>query len=375
VSERAFIPPAKPIIGDDERAAVDRVLLSGMVAQGPEVAAFEQEFGDHLVGGRTCVAVNSGTSGLHLGLIAAGIGAGDEVIVPSFTFAATANSVALTGATPVFADIEPDTFTLDPASVSDALTERTAGIMPVHLYGHPADIGGLQEVAQRAGVQIFEDAAQAHGARYNGQRLGTFGTFGMFSLYPTKNMTSGEGGMVSCADADIARGVRLLRNQGMERQYANELVGLNNRMTDLHAAIGRVQLTKIGKWTDARQANAAFFNDHLRGVTTPVVRDNCSHVYHQYTIRIAGATAAERDAIVLALREEHQVGTGVYYPIPNHELVSLARFAPQHELVETARAAAEVISLPVHPSLSQDDLERIVEAVNTVVSAGSETSA
>ncbi len=375
MSERAFIPPAKPIIGDDERAAVDRVLLSGMIAQGPEVAAFEKEFGDHLVGGRTCVAVNSGTSGLHLGLIAAGIGQGDEVIVPSFTFAATANSVALTGATPVFADIEPDTFTLDPTSVSDALTERTAGIMPVHLYGHPADLGGLQEVAQRAGVQIFEDAAQAHGARYDGQRLGTFGTFGMFSLYPSKNMTSGEGGMVSCADHDIARGVRLLRNQGMEKQYANELVGLNNRMTDLHAAIGRVQLTKIGKWTDARQANAAFFDEHLRGVTTPVVRDNCSHVYHQYTIRIAGATGAERDAIVLALREEHQVGSGVYYPIPNHELVSLARFAPQHELVETARAAAEVISLPVHPSLSNEDLERIVEAVNTVVAAGSETSA
>lgn len=374
MSERAMIPPAKPIIGGDERAAVDAVLRSGMIAQGPEVAAFEQEFADQLVDGRTCVAVNSGTSGLHLGLIAAGIGHGDEVIVPSFTFAATANSVALTGATPVFADIEPDTFTLDPASVSRALTDRTAAVMPVHLYGHPADLDGLSRVAHQAGVQIFEDAAQAHGATYRGSAVGAFGTFGMFSLYPTKNMTSGEGGMVSCADADIARGVRLLRNQGMEKQYANEIVGLNNRMTDLHAAIGRVQLTKIGGWTAQRQANAAFLDEHLKGVTVPVVREGCTHVYHQYTIRIPGASGAERDRLMQALREEHQVGSGVYYPIPNHELVSLARFAPERELMATRRAADEVISLPVHPSLSHEDLERIVEAVNTVVAAGSDTS-
>ncbi len=375
MSERPMIPPAKPLIGDDERAAVDAVLRSGMIAQGPEVAAFEVEFAEHMVGGRACVAVNSGTSGLHLGLIAAGIGHGDEVIVPSFTFAATANSVALTGATPVFADIEPDTFTLDPASVAQVLTDRTAAIMPVHLYGHPADLDGLAAVAQRAGVQIFEDAAQAHGATYHGGPVGSFGTFGMFSLYPTKNMTSGEGGMVSCADAEIARGVRLLRNQGMEKQYANEIVGLNNRMTDLHAAIGRVQLTKIRGWTAKRQSNAAFLTEHLRGVTVPTVREDCTHVYHQYTIRIPGASGPDRDRVMVALREEHQVGSGVYYPIPNHELVSLARFAPERELVQTRRAADEVISLPVHPSLSDDDLERIVEAVNTVVAAGAETSA
>src|SRR5690606_11227125 len=181
-----LIPPAKPIIGEEERAAVDRVLRSGMIAQGPEVAAFEQEFADQLVSGRTCVAVNSGTSGLHLGLLAAGIGAGDEVIVPSFTFAATANSVALTGATPVFADIERDTLNLSADSVREAVTDRTAAIMPVHLYGHPADMAGLQEVADEAGLQLFEDAAQAHGAEYAGAPVGSFGAFAMFSLYPTK---------------------------------------------------------------------------------------------------------------------------------------------------------------------------------------------
>ncbi|MCK0111834.1 DegT/DnrJ/EryC1/StrS family aminotransferase [Ornithinimicrobium sp. F0845] len=373
MSEPAMIPAARPIIGDEEREAVDRVMRSGMVAQGPEVAAFEQEFADQLVGGRTCVAVNSGTSGLHLGLLAAGIGAGDEVIVPSFTFAATANSVALTGATPVFADIEADTFNLDPESVRAAVTDATAAIMPVHLYGHPAEMRGLLEVAEDAGVQLFEDAAQAHGAQYDGAPVGSFGTFAMFSLYPTKNMTSGEGGMVACEDEEIARGIRLLRNQGMEKQYANEIVGLNNRMTDIHAAIGRVQLGKVGGWTARRQENAAWLDAALggvAGVVVPPVRQGCTHVYHQYTIRLAGASGAERDAVVTALREEHRVGCGVYYPIPNHELVSLHRFAPAHELPQTARAAAEVISLPVHPSLSEDDLERIAAAVSAAVGAG-----
>lgn len=359
-----MIPAAKPIIGDDERAAVDRVLRSGMVAQGPEVAAFEQEFADHVVAGRTCVAVNSGTSGQHLGLLASGVGPGDEVIVPSFTFAATANSVALTGATPVFVDIELDHFCLDPRAVEAAVTERTKGIMPVHLYGHPADMDGLQAVADRHDLQIFEDAAQAHLASYKGRRVGTFGTFGMFSLYPTKNMTSVEGGMVSCATDELVRTVKLLRNQGMEKQYENELVGLNNRMTDVHAAVGRVQLTKLDGWTAQRQSNAAFLDQHLSGVVIPPVATDCTHVYHQYTIRVA----EDRDGVAKALREEHGVGTGVYYPIPNHRLPSFQRTL---DLPVTEQAARECLSLPVHPSLSQEDLETIVTAVNAVVKAGS----
>lgn len=363
---QSMIPAAKPIVGDEEREAVDRVLRSGMIAQGPEVAAFETEFADVLVGGRTCVAVNSGTSGLHLGLLAAGIGPGDEVIVPSFTFAATANSVALTGATPVFADIEPDFFCLDPESVRAAITPRTKAIMPVHLYGHPANMGALQALADEHGLLLFEDAAQAHGATLDGRPVGSFGAFAMFSLYPTKNMTSGEGGMVSCASDEIARNLRLLRNQGMERQYANEVVGFNARMTDVHAAIGRVQLTKVQGWTADRQRNAAFLSEHLEGVVTPRVADGAVHVYHQYTIRVL----EDRDRVVTALREEHGVGCGVYYPIPNHRLDSLARFAPGLELPETETAARQVISLPVHPSLSQADLDRIVSAVSTVVKAG-----
>ena len=364
---RELIPAAHPLIGEEEVAAVSAVLRSGMVAQGPQVAAFEEEFSAALVDGAEAVAVNSGTSALHLGLLAAGIGAGDEVIVPSFTFAATANSVAVTGASPVFADIDPETFCLDPDAVEAAITPRTRAVMPVHLYGHPAAMDRILALAERHGLAVFEDAAQAHGATLGGTRVGTFGTFGAFSLYPTKNMTSGEGGMVTTRVPEVARRVRLLRNQGMERRYANELVGLNNRMTDIHAAIGRVQLGKVEAWTEQRRANAAFLDAHLEGVVVPPVAAGAEHVYHQYTIRVQGG---ERDRFQQALREEWQIGSGVYYPIPNHRLPSLEHFAPGLDLPETERAAREVLSLPVHPALSSADLERIVEGVNACAKAG-----
>jgi dTDP-4-amino-4,6-dideoxygalactose transaminase len=238
--------------------------------------------------------------------------------------------------------------------------------MPVHLYGQPADMDALGAIAAGHGLALFEDAAQSHGATWGGRPVGSFGTFGMFSLYPTKNMTSGEGGMVSCANDTVANNVRLLRNQGMLKQYANELIGFNARMTDIHAAIGRVQLAKVAGWTKQRQANAAFLSANLAGVVVPAVHPQATHVFHQYTIRVGG----DRDRIVAALREEYGVGSGVYYPIPNHRLASLAKFAPGLELPQTEKAAAQVISLPVHPSLTQEDLDRIVSAVNAVVKAG-----
>lgn len=373
-----MIPAAHPIIGEEEVEAASAVLRSGMLAQGPQVAAFEEEFADALAPGCRAVAVNSGTSALHLGLLAAGIGPGDEVIVPSFTFAATANSVAITGAAPVFADIDPASFCLDPAAVEAAITPRTAAIMPVHLYGHPAAMAELTALADRHGLALFEDAAQAHGATLGGRFVGTFGAFGAFSLYPTKNMTSGEGGMVTTADSELARRVRLLRNQGMETRYANEVVGLNNRMTDLNASIGRVQLRRLADWTRQRRANAATLDRLIASgleeaglpasgpdavVVVPSVAPGAAPVYHQYTIRLSGATGAQRDAVVARLRDEFHVGSGVFYPIPNHRLPSLARFAPGLDLPETERAAREVVSLPVHPSLTGADLERIARAV------------
>ena len=370
-----FIPAARPLIGAEERAAVDAVLAGGMVVQGPQVAAFEEEFSARVVGGAHCVAVNSGTSAQHLAALASGAGADREaeVIVPSFTFAATANSVAITGARPVFADIDPVTFTLDPASVEAAVTERTIAIEVVHLYGLPANMPEILDIARRHGLAVWEDCAQAHAAAIDDEPVGAFGAWGSFSFYPTKNMTSLEGGMVSTADAELARRVRLLRNQGMERQYANEVVGLNNRMTDVAAAVGRVQLTRLAGWTAARRANAAVLDAGLAdapGVVTPHVPRGYTHVYHQYTIRLEGASAAERDEVARVLREQWRIGTGVYYPIPNHRLPSLAPYAPGVDLPGTERAARECLSLPVHPSLSEADLERIVRAVGAAVTAG-----
>jgi perosamine synthetase len=357
-----IIPAAKPLIGVEEREAVDRVLQSGMLAQGPEVAAFETEF-SAIVGNRHCVAVNSGTSGLHMALEAIGMDTGDEVIVPSFTFAATANSVALTGATPVFVDIDPKTFNIDPKAIEAAITPRTKAIQPVHLYGQPASMKEIMDIAKRHNLLVVEDAAQAHMASFDGVPVGAIGDAGIFSFYPTKNMTSGEGGMITTASDEIARQSRLLRNQGMEKRYENEIVGFNTRMTDIHAAIGRVQLRKLAKWTKQRQDNAKFLDENLKGVVIPYVAPGAVHVYHQYTIRIVGHN---RDAFGAEMTKQG-VGNGVYYPIPVHRLPS---FGLTFDLPNTTSAADEVLSIPVHPALSQADLETIVLVINSIAAAG-----
>ena len=357
-----MIPAARPEIGKDERDAVDRVLQSGMLAQGPEVAAFESEFAA-VVDGRRCIAMNSGTSALHLAFLAGGIGPGDEVIVPSFSFAATANAVSLTGATPIFVEVETDYFAIDPAAVEAAITPRTKAIMPVHLYGHPADMVALTAIAEKHDLLIFEDAAQAHAASVDGIPVGAWGAAGSFSFYPTKNMTSGEGGMITTASPELERQARMLRNQGMERRYENEVIGFNTRMTDIHAAIGRVQLRKLADWTLKRQQNAAFLNEHLSGVVTPPTAPGAVHVYHQYTVRVVDH---DRDAFAEELGKRG-VGSGVYYPTPIHRLPS---FRLELDLPRTEQTAREVLSLPVYPSLTQQELETIVEVVNAVAGAG-----
>lgn len=359
------IPAARPVIDEADIEAAVRVLRSGMVVQGPEVAGFEQEFSP-FVGGRHCVAVNSGTSALHMTLLALGIGPGDEVIVPSFSFAATGNAVRLVGAEPVFADIQRDTFNIDPAAVEALVGPKTAAIMPVHLYGLPADMPALTAIAEKHGLVVVEDAAQAHDARIGDRPVGAWGKAGCFSFYPTKNMHSLEGGMISTDDAELARMLRLLRNQGMEQRYANEVVGSNVRLTDVAAAIGRSQLAKLPGWTEQRRANAKTLDEGLKGVVVPTAPEGYRHVYHQYTVRVPEG----RDALQAALGEAG-IGSAVYYPTPIHRLRPFLTESgtpdPRWDLPETEKAALEALSLPVFPSLTSDDLSRIIDAVNAAV--------
>lgn len=356
-----MIPVAKPIIGDEEIAAVVEVLKSGQLAQGSVVADFEAAFRDY-IGVKNAVATANGTTALHVALLAHGIGAGDEVITSPFTFIASANSILYTGAQPVFVDIEPDTFNINADRLEAAITSRTKAIMPVHLYGNPADMKAIMEIARRHDLAVIEDCAQAHGAEAYGHKVGSFGT-GCFSFYPTKNMTSGEGGMVTSNDETVAETARLLREHGARVRYHHEMLAFNFRMTNIHAAIGRAQMDKVVAWTAARQANAARLNELLDGVVrTPTVRDWATHVYHQYTIRIPGGRGDAQ-----ARMAEMGVGIGVHYPIPVHKQPMYVDRGYTDSLPEAEKAAAEVISLPVHPSLTDDDLVTIADAVKSLV--------
>lgn len=354
-----MIDLSHPIIGDDERAAVDAVLGSGNLASGARVAAFEDAFAG-LCGVEHAVALGSGTAALHLGLMACGVGSGDEVIVPSFTFPATANAVKMCGANPVFIDIDPATFCITAGDVEAALSDHTRGVMPVHLYGHPAPMSEIVEIAESHGIDVYEDAAQAHGGSWMGRSVGSWGRFGAFSFYPTKNMTTGEGGMVTTDDADLADRVRMLRNQGMRRRYEHEIVGLNERMTEIEAAIGLVQLGHLSEWTDARISNAAYYREHLDPeLGLPPPPEHGTHVYHQFTIRPPDRAA------MMAVMDDAGIGYGIYYPVPTHRQPPYIDSAAN--LPVTEEAASQVVSIPVRPDLTSEELELIVNVLNQAV--------
>ena len=352
-----MIPIARPQMGEEEKQRVWEAMASGLLAQGPRVRELEERFAD-FIGAGHAVATSSGTTALHLALLGHGIGPGDEVITVPFTFIASANSVLYTGARPVFVDIDERDFSIDPALIEAAVTERTKAIMPVSLYGQPADMEAVSQIAQRHGLALVEDAAQAHGAAIGEKKSGTWG-IGAFSFYPTKNMTTGEGGMLTTDDAELADRVRLLREHGMKVRYHHDVVGYNFRMTDIAAAIGLAQLPKLSGYNDRRRAIAARYDAELRGVITPYVRPGVTHVYHQYTLRVN-----ERDAFAERLKERG-VGCGIYYPIPVHRQKPFIELGyGQDALPVTDRLTAEVLSIPVHPSLTDDEVATVIEAVN-----------
>ncbi|MDN5310226.1 MAG: perosamine synthetase [Methanolobus sp.] len=349
---------AKPQIDEAEIEAVSEVLRSGMIAQGQRVADFEQAFAEYN-GVDHAVAVNSGTAALHAALLAHGIGKGDEVITSPFSFVATANSVLFTGATPVFADIEPEAFILDPDLVAEKITPRTKAIMPVHLYGHPADMDAMRDLAEDKHLLLIEDACQSHGATFRGKMVGSFGT-GAFSFYPTKNMTTSEGGMLTTNSREVAEKARMIRAHGSAQRYLHEMLGFNLRMTDICAAIGLVQLQKLEGYTAKRQQNAEKLTKGLQGaenIVCPTVKEGCSHVFHQYTIR-----TEKRDDLAAYLNSKG-VGTGIHYPIPIHRQPYYQELGYTDSMPISEKASREVLSLPVHPQLAEEDLDLIINTI------------
>ena len=357
-----MIPIARPQLGEEERRAVWEVMETGLLAQGARVAELESRFAE-LVGVPHAVAVSSGTAALHLTLLGLGIGAGDEVITVPFTFIASANSILYTGARPVFVDVTEADFCIDVERVAAAITPQTRAIMPVSLYGQPADMPALAALADTRGLALVEDAAQCHGAAIDGRMSGSWGA-GCFSFYPTKNMTSAEGGMLTTADAGLAERVRLLREHGMTVRYRHDTLGYNFRMTDIHAAIGLAQLAKLPAFNARRRGIAARYGAELRGVVVPRARDGVTHVYHQYTLRVA-----QRDEFATRLAERG-VGTGVYYPIPVHRQKPFQALSYGDERFPVSeRLADEVLSIPVYPGLSDAEVATVIDAVNEVAAA------
>ena len=357
-----MIPIARPDLGAEELEAVREVLESGMIAQGRKVAELEAQWAA-FVGVKHAIAMGNGTLALMSIFSGIGLEPGDEVITVSHTFAATANAILYTGATPVFIDIEPDTYLIDAKKIEAAITPRTRAICPVHLFGLVADMDMIRAIADRHGLIVVEDACQAHGATFRGRKAGSFG-HGAFSLYATKNMTTAEGGFVTTNDDRLADWLRLYRNQGMRARYQFEILGFNFRMTDIAAAMGLAQLGKLERNTARRQAIAARYDEAFGElpIGLPITPDGRSHVFHQYTIDVGSA----RDAIVADLREAG-IGADIYYPIPVHRQEYVMERGLHADLPVTDAAAARTLALPMFPGLTDAEQGQVIDAVEAAV--------
>lgn len=354
---------AKPLMGPEEKQAVLDVLDSGMIACGSVVSEFEKEFAEYL-GIEYCTATTSGTTALEVGLRALGIGKGDTVITTPFSFIASTNAIVYTGATPVFAEIDPDTFLIDPGSIEKALEEHpeAKALLIVHLFGLACDMDAIMEIVRKHDLLLIEDCAQAHGAEWKGKKAGTFGNAGCFSFYPTKNMTTSEGGAVVTHDAETNRKCRLLINHGMEVRYHHDEIGYNYRMTNIAGAIGRCQLKKLEGFNETRRAHAAYLNEHIENplVETPVEPEGAKHVFHQYTVKVA---LGQRDAFLRHL-EANGIGYGVFYPLSIPEQKCYASMGFQTEWPVTDTIKQQVVSLPVHPGLTDEEVAEVARVVN-----------
>src|SRR6266581_1798174 len=362
-----MIPIARPILGEDELAAVKDVLASGMLAQGAKVKAFEEAFARD-VGRKHGIAVANGTAALHVALLAHGLKAGQEVVIPPLTFFATASTVLLCGAKPVFADVDRTSYNVDPSKAAAAFTRRTAAVMPVHLYGQTAEMEPIVEAAKDRGIAVIEDAAQAHGAEYHGKKAGNLGDTACFSFYATKNMTTGEGGMIVTDDDRIAVKSRLLRHHGQPTKYEHVLVGFNYRMTEIAAAIGLAQLAKLDGWVKQRRANAHALSkglDGIEGLVPPSEGNWMVHSYYQYIVRREEPFPRSRDEIVQGLTEDG-IGCRPSYPMPLYKQKALRDLKIRGRCPVAEDVIPGLFELPVHPGVGPAEIERIVAAVEEV---------
>jgi len=358
---------AAPVIDKEEIAAVNDVLQSGMLAQGPKVAELESAFAAYC-GTKYAVAVNSGTAAIHAALHAAGVGEGDEVITTPFSFIATINPILMLGAKPVLVDIDLDTYNINASLIESAISAKTKAILPVHLYGQPCDWDELRVLADNHNLVLIEDACQAVGAEYKDKKTGSLGEMGCFSLYATKNIMSGEGGMVTTDSEEYAEAVKRFRQHGMVAPYEYAELGYNYRMSDLHAAIAVEQLKKVDDFNDARQNTAEFFLHNLvdlPGIELPHKADDRSHVFHQFTVKLD--ESIDREKFAASLRERG-VGSGVYYPKPLHAYPHIERLGYKiGDFPIAEQVADQVLSLPVHPRVSEEDAQLIVDVIKEVL--------
>ncbi len=357
---------SKPLLGREEEKSVISVLRSGMLAHGEQVEKFEKKFADY-IGTKYAIATSNGTIALHLALLALGVGKGNEVITTSFSFIASANSILFTGAKPVFVDIDKNTFNINCDQIEEKITARTKAILPVHLFGLPVEMKKINKLAKKYKLFVIEDACQAHGAKINGKMVGSFGTVGCFSFYPTKNMTTGEGGMITTNNKRLSEKVKLLRNHGMPKRYHHSLLGYNFRSNNIAAAIGLEQLKKLGNFNKKRIRNANYLNEKLlntKWIQTPVVPRGYKHVFHQYSILIENKHNISREKLIQHLNE-NGISTMIYYPIPIHKQKLYRNLGYDDKLPVTEVVSKQIFSLPVHPSLKPQELKKIVTTLNS----------